>query len=285
MRIGAVAMRKVTIGLVQMAMTGNQDGNLRRAIGLVGDAAKEGADVVCLPELFVTPYFPQHRKSSVKPSEVPNPVTAALSSAARRHRVVLVGGSVYEKSGKKSFNTSLVFGEGGEALGAYRKVHLPEDPCFYEQDYFDPGVTYRVFDTSHGRIAVLICYDQWYPEAARAVKLMGADIILYPTAIGTLRGVPQSEGSWQRAWENVQRGHAIANSVVVGAANRVGAEGDLRFWGRSFIFNQFGTTLARAGRTEQVIVAECDLDLAREVEEGWGFLRNRRPATYSRLVK
>jgi len=131
---------------------------------------------------------------------------------------------------------------------------------------------------------VLICFDQWYPEAARAVKLMGADILLYPTAIGTVRGVAQTEGNWQDAWESVQRGHAISNSLVVGAANRVGVEGSLTFWGGSFVFDQFGRRVGHAGRSEQVVMARCDLGLAEEVEAGWGFLRNRRPDTYSRLV-
>jgi agmatine deiminase len=199
--------------------------------------------------------------------------------------VVLVGGSVFERFKGKSYNTSLVFDEHGNELGRYRKVHIPQDPSFYEQDYFVPGSDYKVFETRHGKIAVLICFDQWYPEPARVSKLLGAQILFYPTAIGTVKGVEQVEGSWQDAWETVQRGHAIANSVVVAAVNRVGAEKDMRFWGGSFVCDQFGKVLARAGAKEQVLVATCDLKLGEDIEKGWGFMRNRRPGTYKEIVK
>jgi agmatine deiminase len=169
-------------------------------------------------------------------------------------------------------------------LGAYRKVHIPQDPGFYEQDYFAPGKDYRVFDTRYGKIGVLICFDQWYPEAARANKLLGADFLFYPTAIGTVKGIEQSEGDWQEAWETVQRGHAIANSMVLAAVNRVGVEKETTFWGGSFVCDQFGKLLAKAGGREQVLVAACDVQLGRDIERGWGFLRNRRPSTYRRLV-
>jgi agmatine deiminase len=182
------------------------------------------------------------------------------------------------------YNTSPVFDERGKLLGTYRKVHVPQDPGFYEQDYFVPGERYRVFRTRYGRIGVLICFDQWYPEPARIVRLMGAEMIIYPTAIGTMRGVKQAEGSWRKAWTGVQRGHAIANSVVVATANRVGEEGTTKFWGGSFVYDQFGKTLAQADGNERVITATCDLDLAKDIEDGWGFLRNRMPGTYGKLV-
>ena len=277
-------MRKVSIGLVQMKMSKDSTANLEKALSMVDEAGTRGANIVCLPELFDVPYFPQYQRSSESPSELPNQVTAALSRAASKNEVVLVGGSVYERAGRSAYNTSLVFDERGRTLGAYRKVHLPQDPCFYEQSHFKPGTEYRVFATSYGNVAVLICFDQWYPEAARAVKLMGADLVLYPTAIGTVKGVSEIEGSWRAAWRGVQRGHAIANSLVVGAANRVGVEDRLRFWGGSFVFDQFGKTVSQASGREQVLLAEVDLDFAREVEEGWGFMRNRRPETYSKLV-
>jgi agmatine deiminase len=197
---------------------------------------------------------------------------------------VLVGGSLYEKHGGKAYNTAVVFDELGNALGAYRKVHIPQDPGFYEQDYFTPGRDYSVFDTRYGKIGVLICFDQWYPEAARANKLLGADFLFYPTAIGTVKGIEQSEGDWQDAWETVQRGHAIANSMVVAVVNRVGVEKDTTFWGGSFVCDQFGKLLGRAGKREQVLVATCDVELGRDIERGWGFLRNRRPLTYRRLA-
>ncbi len=277
-------MRPVKLGLVQMRMAGERSKNVRKAIDMVDAASKEGAQIICLPELFDSPYFPREEKSAARPEGIPNAVTRELSSAASRNGVVLVGGSLYERAGKKSYNTSVVFDSDGRILGKYRKVHIPQDPSFYEQDYFDPGKAYEVFDTKFGRIGVMICFDQWYPEPARILKLMGADIVFYPTAIGTIKGVTQSEGDWQEAWEGVQRGHAIANSMVVAAVNRVGSEGDMRFWGGSFVYDQFGSRLVRGDRTERVLVVSCDLDLGHDVEQGWGFLRNRKPGTYGRLL-
>jgi predicted amidohydrolase len=277
-------MKEVKIGLVQMRMAEDRQKNLSSASRLVGEAAREGAQIVCLPELFDVPYFPQDETSDIKPEMIPNDATETLSEAARENSVVLVGGSLYEKRGRRAYNTSLVFDELGNSLGAYRKVHIPQDPGFYEQDYFTPGTRYSVFETKYGRIGVLICFDQWYPEAARANKLLGADFLFYPTAIGTVKGIEQSEGDWQDAWETVQRGHAIANSVVVAAVNRVGVEKNTTFWGGSFVCDQFGTVLGRAGKREQVLVVTCDVDLGRDVERGWGFLRNRRPLTYRGLV-
>ncbi|MDA4135143.1 MAG: carbon-nitrogen hydrolase [Thaumarchaeota archaeon] len=272
------------LGLVQMGMVEDRQKNLSKATRMVGAAASGGAQVVCLPELFDVPYFPQEERSSVRPEKLPNDATSALSESARENEVVLVGGSIFERSEGKSYNTATVYDERGRMLGAYRKVHIPQDPGFYEQDYFAPGNDYRVFETRYGRIGVLICFDQWYPEAARATKLLGADFLFYPTAIGTVKGIEQTEGDWQDAWETVQRGHAIANSVVVAAVNRVGVEKETTFWGGSFVCDQFGKLLAKAGAREQVLVAACEVQLGRDIERGWGFLRNRRPATYRRLV-
>ena len=275
---------EVKLGLVQMRMVEDRQRNLVNATRMVGTAAREGAQIVCLPELFDVPYFPQEEKSGTRPERLPNDATEALSEAARENEVVLVGGSLYERSRGKSYNTATVYDERGRMLGSYRKVHIPQDPGFYEQDYFAPGKDYRVFETRYGRIGVLICFDQWYPEAARANRLLGADFLFYPTAIGTVKGIEQSEGDWQDAWETVQRGHAIANSVVVAAVNRVGVEKETTFWGGSFVCDQFGKILARAGGKEQVLVAACDVQLGRDIERGWGFLRNRRPTTYKGLV-
>jgi predicted amidohydrolase len=280
-----VSLRKVTLGLVQMRMSDSQEENLAKAVAMVGRAAQKGAEIVCLPELFDSPYFPQSTSSDIKPATLPSAVTRTLSETAMRNRIVLVGGSTFEKSGRHSYNTSFVFNANGEMLGRYRKVHLPQDPCFYEKSHFSPGEKYRVFPTSRGRIGVLICFDQWYPEAARATKLQGADVIFYPTAIGTISGVRQAEGGWQDAWEAVQRGHAVSNSVVVASVNRVGVERKLRFWGGSFVYDQFGTLLAHAGGGEEVLVARCNLDLADDIEAGWGFIRNRMPKTYSKLTE
>jgi len=282
---GDGARREVTLGLVQMAMEDDQEANVSKAVTMVTEASKRGASIVCLPELFAYRYFPQEKGATVAPETVPGPTTRRLSEAARESRVALVGGSIYEKaSGGRLYNTSVVFDDRGRLLGKYRKVQVPQDESFYEKDYFSSGSAYRVFETSSTKIGVLICFDQWYPEPARVVKLMGAQVLFYPTAIGRVDGIEETEGDWHEAWEAVQRGHAIANSMVVAAANRVGREGRMSFWGGSFVCDQFGKVLARADDREQVILASCDLDLGRQVEEGWGFLRNRKPATYRRLA-
>lgn len=276
---------RVSLGMVQMAMGKDGVKNVAKAARMVAEASARGADIVCLPELFSSTYFPQRESEAVEPEPIPGPTSRALGREAARSKVVLVGGSIYERAGGKRYNTSLLYDKEGVLLGSYRKVHLPHDSHYYEKNYFSPGKGYRVFDTSAGRVAPLICFDQWYPEPARICRLKGAQILFYPTAIGRVRGIEQSEGSWQAAWEAVQRGHAIANSVVVCAVNRVGVEGDMTFWGGSFVCDQFGTVLVRAGKEEGVFLAQVDLSLADEVEEGWGFLRNRKPSTYGRLVR
>jgi predicted amidohydrolase len=282
---GDGAHREVTLGLVQMAMEDDHEANLSKALAMVGEASRGGASVVCLPELFAYRYFPQEKGARVRPEPVPGPTTRRLSEAAREHKVALVGGSLYEKaSGGRLYNTSVVFDDRGKMLGKYRKVQVPQDESFYEKDYFSSGSAYSVFKTASAKIGVLICFDQWYPEPARVNKLMGAEVLFYPTAIGRVDGIEEAEGDWHEAWEAVQRGHAIANSMVVAAVNRVGREGRMSFWGGSFVCDQFGKVLARADDREQVLLASCDLELGRQVEEGWGFLRNRKPATYRKLA-
>ncbi len=285
-----MVVKKAVLGLVQMRMGEEPRKNLQKAIRMIGKAAEKGADIVCLPELFTAPYFAQHpgRKGEAKrySEPVPGETTRALSQAARKNKVVLVGGSIYERDGAKLYNTSAVFDESGKLLGKYRKIHIPNDECFFEKGYFAEGnLGFRTFATSHGRIAPLICYDQWFPEAARAVALMGAEIVFYPTAIGTVKGISQAEGSWQAAWENVMRGHAIANGMAVAAANRCGIEGKMDFWGGSFVCDAFGKTLARAGRKEEVLVAKVDLGHGKAVREGWGFFRNRQPREYGIIAR
>ncbi len=275
-----------------MGMSSDPRANLSKAVSMIGEAAGRGAQVVCLPELFATPYFPQYdvsaavRREDAPHDTVPGEVDRALSAAAREHGIVLVGGSIYERAGDRFFNTSLLYGQDGALLGKYRKTHIPHDEDFFEQSYFEPGDTgFRAFDTGRGRIAPLICYDQWFPEAARVTALMGAEVIMYPTAIGTADGIEQWEGDWQQAWENVMRGHAIANSVVVAAVNRAGREDRMDFWGGSFVIDAFGKTLARAGRGEEVVLATVDLEHGRNVREGWRFFHNRRPECYRRIVE
>ena len=283
---------EVVLGLVQMGMAPDPRSNLRKAAAMIEEAANRGAQIVCLPELFTTPYFPQYdiknsaERDGVPHDTVPGYMSDALSAMARDNSVVLVGGSIYEKAGDRFFNTALVHGEDGGLLGRYRKTHIPYDEDFYEQSYFDRGDTgFQVVDTSHGRISPLICFDQWFPEAARACALDGAQMLFYPTAIGRSDGIEQHEGDWQQAWENVMRGHAIANSVVVAAVNRVGREDKMEFWGGSFIMDAFGRTIARAGEDEEIVLATVDLEHGRLIREGWGFFRNRRPECYRRITE
>lgn len=284
-RAPTMAVRTLKLGIVQMSMSEDRAANLARAMSMVEDAARKGAELVCLPELFSRRYFPATRRSEEEPEPIPGPTSRALAAAAKKNSLTLVGGSIFEGSGRSRYNTCLVFGEGGEVLSKYRKVHLPQDEHYFEQDYFEPGDRYAVAKTKHGRVGTLICFDQWYPEAARAEKLLGAEVIFYPTAIGWVKGVEPVEGDWKRAWESVQVGHAIANSAVVCAVNRVGAEEGTTFWGGSFVCDQFGKVLFRAGEEEGVSVVECDLELGRTVEDGWGFMRNRKGKTYSALSK
>jgi predicted amidohydrolase len=289
---GATMSKEVVLGLVQMSMAARVEDNLEKAERMLGKAADLGAQVVCLPELFATPYFPQYdtvkgRMREDAPCDaIPGRATEMLSAVARKNGILLVGGSIYERSADKLFNTSTVFDPRGNMLGAYRKTHIPHDEDFFEQSYFDPGDTgFKVFDTANGRVGVMICYDQWFPEAARINALLGAEMVLYPTAIGTAKGIEQAEGDWQEAWENVMRGHAIANGMVVAACNRVGEEGAMSFWGGSFVIDAFGKTLARGGNKEEIVLATVDLDHGKRVREGWRFFYNRRPECYGKLVE
>lgn len=269
-----------------MSASDSIDHNLTKAGRMVGDAAKKGAEIVCLPELFAWRYFPSRRGAKPVPERIPGKVTEALSSMAKRNGVVLVGGSVFERGRDgRNYNTCIVFDEEGEAMSKYRKVHIPQDDHYYEQDYFEAGKRYVVAKTRRGTLGTLVCFDQWYPEPARIEKLMGAEILFYPTAIGKVNGIEESEGDWGLAWEGVQVGHAISNSLVVCAVNRAGTEGGTTFWGGSFVCDQFGRVLHRAGGGEETFVVPCDLALGDQVEGGWGFLRNRKKGTYSKIVR
>jgi agmatine deiminase len=276
------------IGLIQSRVTPDPRKNLRGTLASVKTTLGRGARVVCLQEIFRLPYFPQAERGRVSAyaETVPGPSTEAFAPLARQHRAVIIV-PVFEKGDDGAFyNTAAVLDTDGMLLPPYRKVHIPHDPLFYEKAYFRPGDCYRLFQTEHGRFAVLICYDQWFPEAARAVTLMGAEVIFYPTAIGRIHGTRPKEGDWREAWETVMRGHAIANGVHVAAVNRVGREGELEFWGTSFACDAFGTVLARAPENRgEVLLADLDLSLNGRVREGWGFLRNRRPETYPSLTE
>lgn len=281
----------IRLGLVQMSMSTDPQENLSRAIDGIRKAAGSGADIICLPELFRSPYFcVQERCETDYAEEVPGPCGAALSDVAAELKVTIVAGSVYERAAEqKRYNTAMAFDSTGTLLGTYRKTHIPHDPSFYEQNYFESGgENYCVFHTTIGGqdvcFGVLICYDQWFPEAARSLALLGAEIIFYPTAIATLANTAQSEGDWQNAWTTVQKGHAVANATVVAAVNRVGIEGDSHFWGGSFVSDAFGRTLVTGTNQEQVLLAEVDLSHNEQVKEGWRFFKERRPDTYQRLT-
>jgi len=275
-----------------MAMSSGVGVNLEKAVRMCEQAASLGANVICLPELFTTPYFPREEDPEGRGERgsllntIPGLVTETLCDLAKRTGTVVIGGSIYEAGEDGLYNTATVYERDGRILGKYRKTHIPHDECFYEQHYFKPGDTgFQVFRTTAGMISTLICYDQWFPEAARCSALLGADMIFYPTAIGTVRGIEEAEGNWQEAWENVMRGHAIANALPVCAVNRVGTEGDSEFFGGSFVCDAFGRTLARGGDGEEVVLADVDMDHGKRIREGWRFFQNRRPECYDRLVQ
>jgi agmatine deiminase len=255
---------KVRIGLIQMRVSEDPADNLERAVRAVSEAAGKGAEIICLPELYRTRYFPQGECADMQllSETIPGESTRAFSALASEHRVVMIV-PVFEQGESGAFhNTAVVIDRDGGILPVYRKVHVPFDPLYYEKHYFVPGEGYRVYDTDPARFAVLICYDQWFPEAARAATLRGAEIIFYPTAIGWIRETrAPAEGDWHGAWEAVQRGHAIANGVHVAAVNRSGQEGDLHFWGGSFAADAFGNVIGRAGTEEEILVVDLDLSM------------------------
>jgi N-carbamoylputrescine amidase len=279
--------RGVTLGLVQMRCTGTPAENLQKALAGLAEAARRGARLAALPELFLGPYFCQRkddRGAFALAEPVPGPTTEALARAARGNRLTLVGGSVFEKAPDgRFFNTTAVLGPDGALLGIYRKTHIPEDILYHEQHYFAPGDTgVRVFATAAGRVAPLICYDQWYPEAARRATLTGAELLVYPTAIGAIDEQVEANitGDWEQMWRAAQVGHAAVNNVYVAAVNRVGREGAITFWGGSFVADPSGALLAKAGAEETVLLADCDLARVAALQQAWRFLANRRPEMY-----
>ena len=273
----------VTIGLIQMEIGPYRDENLNKALLKAEAAAQAGARIICLPELFRTRYFPQQIGADTLYSAemIPGETTEAFAGLARRFGIVIIV-PVYERSpDNRYYNTAVIIDADGSLHTPYHKVHIPQDPGFFEKNYFYPGERYAVHTTRYGRIAVLICYDQWFPEAARCVALDGADVIFYPTAIGNPCTNQPPEGDWQEAWELIQRSHAIANSVHVAAVNRVGKEGDIRFFGGSFVCDAFGNVIARAGSSEEIVIARVDTGINHSIRDSWGFFRNRRPDTYA----
>ena len=282
------------VGLVQMAMSPEPAKNLDKAVARVKEARRAGADVVCLPELFRSQYFCQREDASLfdLAEPVPGPTTEALGAAARESGAVVVA-PVFERRAPGLYhNTAAIIDADGQVRGLYRKMHIPDDPAFYEKFYFTPGdLGFRAFDTRAGRIGTLICWDQWYPEGARLTALQGAAVLFYPTAIGWHPHEKEAFGAAQRdAWRTVQRGHAIANGVYVAAVNRVGHEKPvpggpgLEFWGTSFLCDPFGIVVAEASTDkEEIVVGEVDLARLEEVRRNWPFLRDRRIDAYAGL--
>jgi N-carbamoylputrescine amidase len=283
--------RSFRVGIVQMAMSFDLDENLASAVVKVEEAAKKGAEVVCLPELFRSPYFCQREDAALfdLAEAVPGPSTNTFSMLAQRIGVAIVV-PVFERRAPGLYHNSVAcIDNSGRVLGLYRKMHIPDDPAFYEKFYFTPGdLGFKVFDTQTAKIGTLICWDQWYPEGARLTALQGASILFYPTAIGWHPHEKARYGAQQRdAWKTVQRSHAIANGVYVAAANRVGHEGGadgaagLEFWGTSFLCDPFGVIVAEASvDKEEVLVAEVSFDRIEEVRRNWPFLRDRRIDAY-----
>ena len=283
-------MGKVKVGLVQMTCTANKAENLSKAITKIRETAKGGAQIVCLQELFTSLYFcdvEDHDNFALAES-IPGPSTDELSKVAAELGVVIIA-SLFEKRAQGVYhNTTAVLDADGSYLGKYRKMHIPDDPGFYEKFYFTPGdLGYKVFKTKFATIGVLICWDQWYPEAARITALMGAEILFYPTAIGW--ATTQDEGTnveQYNAWQTIQRGHAIANGVHVIGINRVGEEAGVKFWGGSFVSNPFGTILYQASHDdEENIIHELNLDKTDYYRTHWPFLRDRRIDSYQPITK
>jgi agmatine deiminase len=267
----------VTISLIQTKVTKNKNLELAKTAALIEKAAKKGAQIICLEELYRTIYFPQYQaitKDEYSES-IPGESTALLSKIAKKYRIVIIV-PVFEKDNKGDYyNSAVVINSDGKLMDTYRKTHIPQDPYFYEKNYFQKGNIYRIYKTKYAVFAVLICYDQWFPEAAREVALQGAEIIFYPTAIGKIVGHKSQDGNWHDAWETVMRGHAIANAVHIAAVNRVGREEKLNFWGQSFVCDAFGKVLKRASAKDaEVLICKIDLSHNVRIREGWGFYRN-----------
>ncbi len=279
------------VGLVQGKAVSDASLNIENAVRGIRTAAELGAQVVCLQELVSHLYFATREKDKTKYSlaeTIPGPTTDALSRAAKENEIILVGGSVFEKgTGEKGFNTAVVFDNHGNILGKYRKIHIPRDPHYWEQDYFNLGdLGYQSFDTEHGKIGVLICYDQWFPEASRILALQGAQVIFYPTAIGWTKAMKEKEKRSRKNWIDTQCMQAVMNHCFVAAVNRTGYEDEaIDFWGSSFVAGPTGKVLRMASNDkEEVLVVDCNLSKIDETKY-WGFLENRRPETYLELVK
>jgi N-carbamoylputrescine amidase len=280
------------LGLIQMACSPDPEANLHKAIDRVEDAARAGAKLICLPELFRSQYFCQREDHAAfnLAEAVPGPSTEELGQVARKHQVVIIAPLFERRAAGLYHNSAAIIDATGEIAGLYRKMHIPDDPAYYEKFYFTPGdLGFRAFNTAAGRIGTLICWDQWFPEGARLTTLQGANILFYPTAIGWHPAEKEQHGAGQRdAWRTIQRAHAIANGVFVVAVNRVGhekpADGSgqgIEFWGTTFVADPFGAVVAEASTDkEEIIKVEIDLARVEEIRQHWPFLRDRRVDAY-----
>ncbi len=283
---------KFTVGLVQMAAAADPDENLHRAVSFVEEAAKLGAQVVCLPELFRSQYFCQREDAALfdLAETVPGPSTEALGRIARERKVTVIAPVFERRAAGLYHNSAAIIDTEGKVSGIYRKMHIPDDPAYYEKFYFTPGdLGFRAFDTGVGKIGTLICWDQWYPEGARLTALRGASVLFYPTAIGWHPHEKEAYGAGQHdAWRTIQRGHSIANGVYVAAVNRVGHEkpsdggAGIEFWGSSFLCDPFGVVIAESSTNgEEILIGEVDYGRIEEVRRNWPFLRDRRIDAYA----
>ncbi len=286
-----------TLGLIQMRMTADPAANLAHALDMIAKAAKQGAQVVCLPELFKGWYFCQSEDPSVfdQAEPIPGPTSEALCTAARAHGIAIVG-SIFERRAAGVYhNTAVMIDADGSLVGIYRKMHIPDDPLYYEKYYFTPGdLGFKAFDTTFGKIGTLVCWDQWYPEGARLTSMQGAHVLFYPTAIGWHPKEKAEFGKAQAdAWETIQRSHAIANGIYVASCNRIGHEptpegkGDgIEFFGNSFIADPFGRILVKASSDkEEILTAVCDPTLQETTRRHWPFFRDRRIDAYGAITE
>ena len=284
----------VKLGLIQTACSADPDANLKKTLALADRAARRGAQIICTQELFRSQYFCQSEDhENFKLAEpIPGPTTDVFCKLAKRHKVVVIA-SLFEKRAAGVYhNTAAIIDADGSLLGIYRKMHIPDDPLYYEKFYFTPGdLGFKAWQTRYGKIGVLICWDQWYPEAARLTALQGAQILFYPTAIGWLPGEKKKYGERQHnSWETIQRSHAIANGCYVAVANRIGHEKlagkGIEFWGQSFVAGTSGEILAKAGAArEEILIVPVDLAAVDDTRTHWPFLRDRRIDAYGGLTK
>jgi N-carbamoylputrescine amidase len=285
-------MSKVKVGLVQMSCSSSKEENMQKAIAGIKEAAAKGANIVCLQELFTSLYFcdVEDYDNFKLAEKIPGATTDTLGEVAAACNVVVIA-SLFEKRTQGIYhNTTAVIDADGKYLGMYRKMHIPDDPAYYEKFYFTPGdLGYKTFDTKFAKIGVLICWDQWYPEASRLTALQGAEILFYPTAIGWATSQDEATNIEQyNAWQTIQRSHAVANGVHVVSVNRVGLEQDgaMKFWGGSFVSNPFGTLLYKGSHdNEETEVVEIDTDATDRYRTHWPFMRDRRIDSYENITK